>query len=215
MVWSPFIDWVPISIKYEAMECTERSGWYGDMIWNAYVNMKCTRERCGWSIEDLEVSGGFWSYLEVFEGFWVNLEFFGWIWMCLSYNQIITALFDGKYPNRLPSNHLARMLKNIWHNLSIVNDFTCLDGKCLYIPISCYNKILTLLHTPHPGVIWMFKTARMHYFWSGLKNDVKKIVMRCETCQNIKIWIVAGSELCQDLKKRRIRNSIKIWIMAG
>ena len=43
--------------------------------------------------------------------------------------------------------------------------------------------ILDKLHEAHPGITRLYRTARVNYFWPGLKNDVANVVNSCEACQ--------------------------------
>ena len=103
---------------------------------------------------------------------------------CPTYSSIHAALSSGKEPLVLPPSHPGHTLQNVWHRLSVLDDdLICLDSRCLYVPSQCRREVLELLHRPHPGIVRMYKTARIHYYWPGLKNDVTNLVQNCSACQ--------------------------------
>ena len=103
---------------------------------------------------------------------------------CPLYRDIFAAFQRAKDPKLLLDNHPARQLLNVWDELSVVDEgLLCVDGKRIYVPSSCRKMILDKLHQAHPGITRMYKTARINYFWPGLKNDVSNVVNGCGDCQ--------------------------------
>lgn len=59
----------------------------------------------------------------------------------------------------------------------------------LYLVPNSEVKEINILIECHSSHVVFFKTyynARRKFFWKGLKEDVKKIVASCETCERIK-----------------------------
>ena len=42
-------------------------------------------------------------------------------------------------------------------------------------------------YTMHPGSTKMYHDLRMHYWWKGMKKDVADFVVKCLTCQQVKV----------------------------
>ena len=105
---------------------------------------------------------------------------------CPSYRAIVAAFRGGMDLAQLPASHPARQLRNVWHDLSLVDeDLLCVDGCRIFVPIGCRKSVLDRLHGAHPGITRMYYTARKHYFWPGLKNDVTNVVNQCTDCQGL------------------------------
>ena len=103
---------------------------------------------------------------------------------CPTYREIFVAFKCGKDPTRLPDNHPARQLLSVWGELSALDEgLLCVDGKRIFVPLSCRRMILDKIHEAHPGITRMYRTARVNYFWPGLKNDVANVVNVCVPCQ--------------------------------
>ena len=45
----------------------------------------------------------------------------------------------------------------------------------------------TSSYTMHPGSTKMYHDLRMHYWWKGKKKDVADFVVKCLTCQQVKV----------------------------
>ena len=42
-------------------------------------------------------------------------------------------------------------------------------------------------YTMHPGSTKMYHDLRMHYWWKGMKKDMADFVVKCLTCQQVKV----------------------------
>ena len=42
-------------------------------------------------------------------------------------------------------------------------------------------------YTMHPGSTKIYHDLRMHYWWKGMKKDVADFVVKCLTCQQVKV----------------------------
>jgi transposase InsO family protein len=63
------------------------------------------------------------------------------------------------------------------------------EGGCLLwglrviIPTKLQNRVLTMLHDVHPGMVRMKALARSHVWWPGIDADIETTVRTCATCQ--------------------------------
>ena len=77
--------------------------------------------------------------------------------------------------------------------------------KNIYLPSSLKFKTQVLKEnhdSPTVGRVGLFKTyhnIRQSFFWKGLKNDIQKYVVECDTCQRHKFETVAPLGLLQPL----------------
>ena len=105
---------------------------------------------------------------------------------CHSYKLIIEAFQQGKDVNNLPSDHPARKLKNVWHQISLSDEgIIMVDGDKIYLPKNARKETLKLLHMGHCGFEKTLKTARSLYYWPTMKYDVRSMVDSCESCQRL------------------------------
>ena len=44
---------------------------------------------------------------------------------------------------------------------------------------------MELLHKPYAGLSKMLTTARKHYYWPHMKNDLANLINKCENCQEL------------------------------
>lgn len=55
-------------------------------------------------------------------------------------------------------------------------------GDRIIIPKIHQKRILTELHSGHPGTVRMKLLARSKVFWPGIDNDIEKMVKSCDNC---------------------------------
>ena len=71
---------------------------------------------------------------------------------CPTYFKIKNALSNDKHPASLPPDHLARCVKDVWHELSVSDEgLLILNGMRVFIPIPLRSGIIKLLHKGHTG----------------------------------------------------------------
>ncbi len=102
------------------------------------------------------------------------------------YQQIVQALKTGKYIHTLIDDHPAKQFKNIWSELSLLDDSNrtlILFGTRIVIPKQERKNILKLLHKPHAGIIKTKQQARQLYYWPGMNSDIVNTIEGCQACQ--------------------------------
>ncbi|XP_060545570.1 uncharacterized protein K02A2.6-like [Pantherophis guttatus] len=68
-------------------------------------------------------------------------------------------------------------------------DKLTMQGGCLLwgdrvvIPLRLREKVLTLLHEGHPGIVRMKGLARSYVWWPSMDTDITEWVERCQPCQ--------------------------------
>ncbi|KAK4468997.1 hypothetical protein MN116_000139 [Schistosoma mekongi] len=80
--------------------------------------------------------------------------------------------------------HLNATERQYFHRrdaLSVVDD--CLMfGDRIVIPQSLRHKVLSQLHSAHPGIVRMKSLARSYVYWPDIDTDVMNYVLRCPKC---------------------------------
>ena len=100
------------------------------------------------------------------------------------YSLIKKAISSGSRLSTLQPFHPGRQLRNVWDDLSIMEDgLICVDGCSVFIPSSFRRKNIEMVHTSHQGIMKSYHTARKFYHWPGLANDIKNTIGACHICQ--------------------------------
>ena len=95
---------------------------------------------------------------------------------CEVYQSIVTALKEGKKLMNLPPQHPARMLKDVWNQLSISEPgLIVLDASRIFVPKEARMSILRKLHESHCGIQKTWATARSMYYWPMMKTNIKQL----------------------------------------
>jgi len=61
-----------------------------------------------------------------------------------------------------------------------------LRGIRAVIPKKLQPKLLTQLHTDHPGISKMKAVARGYFWWPGLDGEIERLAKKCLACQSVK-----------------------------
>ncbi|KAG1651704.1 Transposon Ty3-I Gag-Pol polyprotein [Nymphon striatum] len=105
---------------------------------------------------------------------------------CEEYKQLISALKEGKLPQNLPHNHLAKSYSKIWNDLSLYEDdkhtLVLLSGHRIVVPRDIRSEILRMLHLPHQGLVKTKQLARQCYYWPGINASITNLIDGCLTC---------------------------------
>jgi hypothetical protein len=74
-----------------------------------------------------------------------------------SYQELITAIKQGRTFQSLPQGHTGRQYKGVWDHLSIIStepsELVILDGTRIIVPEAIRADILQLLHSSHQGIV--------------------------------------------------------------
>ena len=100
-------------------------------------------------------------------------------------NLLKKTVYNG-WPHRKKS--LPQMLRPYWNfkaSIHIVNDVLLVDNKII-IPKAMKNKMLTLLHEGHFGMIKTRARANESMYWPGIKNDIEEMCSKYATCNKYK-----------------------------
>ncbi|KAG1655290.1 hypothetical protein GQR58_024610 [Nymphon striatum] len=105
---------------------------------------------------------------------------------CEEYKQLISALKEGKLPQNLPHNHLAKSYSKIWNDLSLYEDdkhtLVLLSGHRIVVPRDIRSEILRMFHLPHQGLVKTKQLARQCYYWPGINASITNLIDGCLTC---------------------------------
>ena len=80
------------------------------------------------------------------------------------------------------------MLPPYWNfkaSIYIVDDVLFVDNRII-IPEAMKNKMLTLLHEEHFGMIKTRARENESMYWPGIKNDIEEMCSKCATCNRYK-----------------------------
>ena len=97
-------------------------------------------------------------------------------------------------PRHLPSNMLPYT--------KAFEEYTIQSGivyrGCRIVPAKSFRqRIMSLLHHDHPGIVRMIRLARQYFWWPDIDSSINAFVLRCATCQiharkrtnlNLKSW---------------------------
>ncbi|KAG1651825.1 hypothetical protein GQR58_026731 [Nymphon striatum] len=93
---------------------------------------------------------------------------------------------EGKLPQNLPHNHLAKSYSKIWNDLSLYEDdkhtLVLLNGHRNVVPCDIRSEILRILHLPHQGLVKTKQLARQCYYWPGINASITNLIDGCLTC---------------------------------
>ena len=83
---------------------------------------------------------------------------------------------------------IPEQFKQYWS----VREELSVEAGCLFrgvrvvVPPKFRSKLLSQLHSDHPGVFKMKAVARGYFWWPGLDKDIENLVTNCLPCQTVK-----------------------------
>ena len=75
-----------------------------------------------------------------------------------------------------------RFLAHIPTSLSVDDDLVYLDGARIVLPKNAVKVILPLVHSSHIGLNKSYDFCRSLYFWPGMYNDIRQMLLQCRPC---------------------------------
>ena len=85
-----------------------------------------------------------------------------------NYQLIIEAILNDKHPSILPPSHPARGLKNVWDDISILDEVLLVyQDQRIFVPSNYRKRLLQKLHFSHSGISKTKALARQFFFWPG------------------------------------------------
>ena len=84
--------------------------------------------------------------------------------------------FDHEFPRNMSSSSPFAEGEDLVHYLQTF----------ITIPKLVRQKILMLLHKGHNGISKTITTAKLHYFWLGIRSDISTMINKCKDCQRIR-----------------------------
>ncbi|GJR79527.1 putative nucleotidyltransferase, ribonuclease H [Tanacetum coccineum] len=80
----------------------------------------------------------------------------------------------------------------------------CGDRLCVPDDTNIQEELLSEAHSSpisiHPGSTKMYRDLKQNFWWNGMKKDVAEFVLKCLTCQQVKIEHQRASGLFQQLE---------------
>ena len=73
-------------------------------------------------------------------------------------------------------------MKSVSSQLSVDDELVYIDGKKIVLPLKAVKEVLCLAHLPHAGITKTYELLRSLYFWPGMYNDAKQLILACGPC---------------------------------
>ena len=86
------------------------------------------------------------------------------------------------WPNTKDELHTDIRLYWLYRDELTVIDGIVLKGRCIVIPNSLRQQVLTQLHTSHMGIEKIKLLAHDSVFWSNINADIEGYIKHCVTC---------------------------------
>ena len=100
------------------------------------------------------------------------------------YQEILNTFNAGVDLAKLPNEHPAKALKNIWNRISVYEgSLIALDSNRIYVPVSARRKLLQLGHEAHCGAEKTKAQFKQLYFWPSMANEIDQLVQGCKECR--------------------------------
>ena len=77
----------------------------------------------------------------------------------------------------------SHQMKSVRGQLSVDEELVYVDGSRIVLPSKSIKSVLSLLHSSHAGINNAYDIARQLYFWSGMLNDIKQLIEKCQACR--------------------------------
>ena len=100
------------------------------------------------------------------------------------YQLMVHAFMDGVRLKDLWGTHPAHQLASVWSHLSLLEEHPLLVYKeeKIVVPRACRKAVLDHLHDQHTSIKGIRDNA-LHYFWPGIRNDIKALCQSCGPCR--------------------------------
>ena len=102
------------------------------------------------------------------------------------YKALLEALRTGKRPEDLSSSHLAKPFKNVWDQLTLLDDqyntLVLVNDEQVVVPQSARSTLLQQLHISHAGVKKTKLAAKEKFFWPNMNKDIVHLCESCPVC---------------------------------
>ncbi len=90
------------------------------------------------------------------------------------YITICQAIQEDATLAKLPPNHLAKLFKHVYPQLS-TDDMLILMGDRIVVPSPAQQHIVDMLHIPHSGIVKTLQSARQLYSWPRMTGDITSV----------------------------------------
>lgn len=102
------------------------------------------------------------------------------------YNEMVSALREGKCLKDLPTVHPARAYAKWWDDMSLLDDapltLAVYNDSKLVVPAASRKRIREALHTAHAGCGKTVAAAGRYYVWPNMANEIEATVKNCLVC---------------------------------
>ena len=76
----------------------------------------------------------------------------------------------------------SRQMKSVFGQLSVNDELVYLDAKRIVLPLKAVKEVIRLAYLPHAGITKTYELLHSLYFWPGMFNDVKQLILACLPC---------------------------------
>ena len=109
-----------------------------------------------------------------------------------SYIAVVNAIREGKTKSdvtNMPTDNLCREYLKVWDRINVLDDkdstLLTFDVRWILVPLSERKKLLKILHYSHGGIGKTYATAKSRYNWTGLQEQITKMVEDCKICKEL------------------------------
>ena len=73
-------------------------------------------------------------------------------------------------------------MKSVLGQFSVDDEPVYLDAERIVLPLKAVKEVIRLAHLPHAGITKIYELLCSLYFWPGMFNDVKQLILACGPC---------------------------------
>ena len=73
----------------------------------------------------------------------------------------------------------SKQMKSVSCQLSVEDELVYIDTKRIVLPLKAVKEVLRLAHLSHAGIMKTYELLCSLYFWPGMYNDVKQLILAC------------------------------------